>query len=101
MRLPAGGRVTPKFAAAAAPFFVQHLPDLEIALILLAVFMLADAGPAPAVRATPAVRRMTPDWAAGHRRMHVPVGVALAATLVDLPGNEGLSGLLSRRPSRA
>lgn len=84
-----------KFAAAAAPFFVQKLLDLEIALILLAVFMLLTLGLHRLFRSIPAVRRMTPDWVSWNRRMHVPVGVALAATLVTYLAMKAFPGFQS------
>lgn len=70
-----------KFAAAAAPFVAQNLLDIELALILLSLFMIATLVLHRIFRAIPAVRRATPDWTSWQRTSHVPVGVALAATL--------------------
>jgi prepilin peptidase CpaA len=70
-----------KFAAAAAPFFAQNILEIQIALILLAVWMLGTLALHRLARSIPAIRRATPDWVSWNRRLHVPVGVALAGTL--------------------
>ena len=73
-----GGDV--KFAAAAAPFFRSG--DAVWVLLLLAAFMLGALAAHRVMRAIPAVRAATPDWKSWSRRQHVPVGLALAGTLV-------------------
>ncbi len=70
-----------KFAAAAAPFVSQNLLEIQIALILLAAYMLATLALHRLAGAIPAIRRATPGWESWNRKAHVPVGVALAATL--------------------
>jgi prepilin peptidase CpaA len=70
-----------KFAAAAAPFVSQNLAELQLVLILLAFFMLAALGLHRLARATPAIRRATPNWASW-TSAGFPLGTALAATLM-------------------
>jgi prepilin peptidase CpaA len=70
-----------KFAAAAAPFVSQNMHEVQIVLLLLAFYMLATLALHRLAGMVPAIRRATPDWASWTRKAHVPVGVALAATL--------------------
>lgn len=84
-----------KFAAAAAPFISQKPFDIEMTLILLSVFMLATLGLHRLFRSIPAVRRATPDWVSWSRKLHVPVGVALAATLVTYLAMKAFPGFQS------
>lgn len=74
-----GGDV--KFAAAAAPFFVQKLEHLSIALVLLAFWLLVTFALHRAIRAIPAVRAMAPDWKSW-TSPRFPMGLALVAVLL-------------------
>ncbi|EEW26318.1 prepilin peptidase [Rhodobacter ferrooxidans] len=68
-----------KFAAAMAPFFVGG--DLRFVLLLFSACLIAAFVGHRAMRALPAVRRMTPDWESWtHAKF--PMGLALSATLV-------------------
>jgi prepilin peptidase CpaA len=71
-----------KFAAAAAPFFVQKVEHLSIALVLLAFWLLATFFLHRAVRAIPAVRRLSPDWKSWSSA-RFPMGLALVAVLLS------------------
>ncbi|WOI55698.1 prepilin peptidase [Palleronia sp. LCG004] len=68
-----------KFAAAAAPFIA--LPQTGELLFLLAAVMLAAFATHRAARATPAIRRRTPDWESWSSPKF-PMGLALAPALV-------------------
>jgi prepilin peptidase CpaA len=70
-----------KFGAAMAPFVAQSIPDIQLALMLLAGTMLLTLALHRLFRSIPAVRRATPGWESWNRTLHVPVGVSLAATL--------------------
>lgn len=70
-----------KFAAAAAPYFVQRIDHLAIALTLLAAFLLGAFAAHRLMRAIPAVRAATPDWVSW-RRKDFPMGLALVGTFV-------------------
>lgn len=68
-----------KFAAAMAPYVA--LADLRPFLALFAATMLAAFAAHRLLRATPAFRRATPDWASWtHPKF--PMGLALAGALV-------------------
>ncbi|MCV2871704.1 prepilin peptidase [Defluviimonas sp. WL0050] len=70
-----------KFAAAAAPFFVQSVNDARQAAILLAAFLLGAFASHRLLRAIPAVRAMTPDWVSWtHAKF--PMGLALVGTFL-------------------
>ncbi|MCX7888747.1 MAG: prepilin peptidase [Rhodobacteraceae bacterium] len=70
-----------KFAAAAAPFFAQSVPDIQLAMFLLAGMSLGALGAHRLLRLIPAVTRATPDWKSWtHARF--PFGTALAGTLL-------------------
>ena len=68
-----------KFAAAMAPFVA--LGDLRLFLVLLCAVTLAAFVVHRAMRAIPAIRRATPDWASWQRR-EFPFGMALAPALM-------------------
>lgn len=70
-----------KFAAAAAPFFGQSIAHLQLALILLAAFLLGAFAAHRLMRAIPAVRAATPDWVSW-RRKDFPMGLALVGTFL-------------------
>lgn len=71
-----------KFAAAAAPFFVQKIEHLSIALVLLAFWLLAAFFLHRGLRMIPAVRRATPDWKSW-TSARFPMGLALVAVLLS------------------
>lgn len=68
-----------KFAAAMAPFVA--LGDLRLFLVLLCAVTLAAFVVHRVMRAIPAFRRATPDWASWQRR-EFPFGLALAPALI-------------------
>jgi len=68
-----------KFAAAMAPFFARA--DLGLVLALFAACILGAFAAHRILRAIPAVRRATPDWASWTHR-DFPMGLALSGTLV-------------------
>ena len=70
-----------KFAAATAPFFVQRIEHLQLALILLAAFLLGAFAAHRLMRAIPAVRAATPDWVSWSRK-DFPMGLALVGTFL-------------------
>ncbi len=70
-----------KFAAAAAPFVGQSMADIQMALLILAVFMLGALGFHRGLRAIPAVRRATPGWKSW-TSAKFPLGLALSGALV-------------------
>lgn len=70
-----------KFAAAAAPFFAQRIEHLQLALILLAAFLLGAFAAHRLMRAIPAVRAATPDWVSWTRK-DFPMGLALVGTFL-------------------
>jgi prepilin peptidase CpaA len=68
-----------KFAAAMAPYVA--LTDLRLFLALFAATLLAAFVAHRLMRATPAFRRATPDWASWtHAKF--PMGLALAGSLI-------------------
>lgn len=68
-----------KFAAAMAPFFIGA--DLRFVLGLFAACLLGAFVSHRAMRALPAMRRATPDWASWtHDKF--PMGLALSGTLI-------------------
>ncbi|MBK5945350.1 hypothetical protein CCR83_02520 [Rhodobacter veldkampii DSM 11550] len=67
-----------KFAAAMAPFFA--LADAQLAMLLLAAFLLGAFAAHRLLRAIPAVRAMAPDWVSW-RRADFPMGLALIGAL--------------------
>lgn len=68
-----------KFAAAAAPFF--NAIHLHIILPMFAAFLLGAFFAHRAMRAIPAVRRLTPDWVSWQRK-DFPMGLALVGTFL-------------------
>lgn len=68
-----------KFAAAMAPFIA--LGDLRLFLVLLSAVVLAAFIAHRTLRAIPAMRRATPDWASWERR-EFPFGLALGPALI-------------------
>lgn len=70
-----------KFAAAAAPYFAQRIEHLQLALILLAAFLLGAFAAHRLMRAISAVRAATPDWVSW-RRKDFPMGLALVGTFL-------------------
>ncbi|MCA2013080.1 prepilin peptidase [Pararhodobacter sp. CCB-MM2] len=68
-----------KFAAAMAPFVA--LGDLRLFLVLLSAVTLAAFVVHRVMRAIPAIRRATPDWASWQRK-EFPFGMALAPALI-------------------
>jgi len=68
-----------KFAAAMAPFVA--LGDLRLFLALLCAVTIAAFIVHRVMRAIPAIRRATPDWASWQRR-EFPFGLALGPALV-------------------
>ncbi|KFE35639.1 prepilin peptidase [Thioclava atlantica] len=69
-----------KFAAAAAPFF-SHAPlDIELAILLLCVLLLAAFTAHRILRAVPGIVAMAPDWVSWKRK-DFPFGLALVGTL--------------------
>lgn len=70
-----------KFAAATAPYFAQKIEHLQLALILLAAFLLGAFAAHRLMRAIPAVRAATPDWVSWQRK-DFPMGLALVGTFV-------------------
>lgn len=68
-----------KFAAVMAPFFLHADPRLVMGLI--AACLLGAFGAHRLMRAIPAMRRATPDWASWtHPKF--PMGLALSGTLI-------------------
>lgn len=68
-----------KFAAAMAPFFAGSSPDLVF--MLFAGCLIAAFGAHRLMRAIPAFRAATPDWASWtHRKF--PMGLALSGTIL-------------------
>lgn len=67
-----------KFAAAMAPFFAPA--HLQLAVFLLAAFLLGAFAAHRLVRAVPALRGLAPDWVSW-RRADFPLGLALVGTL--------------------
>lgn len=82
-----------KFAAAAAPFFVQRIEHLQIAFVLLAAFLLGAFAAHRLMRAIPAVRAATPDWVSWQRR-DFPMGLALVGTFVTYLAAMALPGAM-------
>jgi prepilin peptidase CpaA len=78
-----------KFAAAMAPFVAVQ--DLGLFLPLFAAILLAAFAAHRTVRALPALRGMTPDWASWQSKQF-PMGLALGAGLVAYLGLAALSG---------
>ncbi|MCB2116682.1 MAG: prepilin peptidase [Rhodobacteraceae bacterium] len=70
-----------KFAAAIAPFFTQRIETLQLAMILLAAFLLGAFAAHRLMRAIPAVRAATPDWVSWKRK-DFPMGLALVGTFL-------------------
>jgi len=70
-----------KFAAAAAPFFLRRFEHVQLALILLAAFLLGAFAAHRLMRAIPAVRMATPDWVSWQRK-DFPMGLALVGTFL-------------------
>lgn len=68
-----------KFAAAMAPFVA--LGDLRLFLVLFSAVVLAAFVAHRLLRAIPAIRRATPDWASWERR-EFPFGLALGPALI-------------------
>ena len=68
-----------KFAAAMAPFIA--LGDLRLFLVLLSAVTIAALIMHRTMRAIPAVRNATPDWASWQRR-EFPFGLALGPALI-------------------
>lgn len=68
-----------KFAAALAPFVA--LGDLRLFLVLLSAVTIAALVVHGLMRAIPAIRRATPDWASWQRR-EFPFGLALGPALI-------------------
>ncbi|PWE31978.1 hypothetical protein DDZ14_12220 [Maritimibacter sp. 55A14] len=69
-----------KFAAAMAPFIA--LGDLRGFAFVLAIVMIAAFLTHRLARATPLVRRVTPDWQSWERKKDFPMGFALGGALV-------------------
>ena len=69
-----------KFAAAMAPFVA--LGDLRLFLVLLAFLTLGVFVMHRAMRAIPAIRRATPDWASWQRK-EFPFGLAMGPSLIS------------------
>lgn len=68
-----------KFAAVMAPFFLHA--DLRFVTGLFAACLLGAFAAHRLMRALPAMRRLTPDWASWtHRKF--PMGLALSGTLI-------------------
>lgn len=68
-----------KYAAAMAPFFIGA--DIRFVLALFAACLLGAFAAHRIMRAIPAFRRATPDWASWtHHKF--PMGLALSGTLV-------------------
>ncbi len=67
-----------KFAAAMAPFIA--LPDAVTFVYLFAVVLLAGFAVHRLARATPAIRRRTPDWESWTRK-DFPMGLCLGSAL--------------------
>mgnify|MGYP001403060411 CR=1 FL=1 len=68
-----------KFAAAMAPFVA--LGDLRMFLVLLCAVTFAALVVHRVMRAIPAIRRATPDWASWQRK-EFPFGLALGPALI-------------------
>ena len=68
-----------KFAAAMAPFVA--LGDLRLFLVLLCAVAIAALVVHRVMRAIPAIRNATPDWASWQRR-EFPFGLALGPALI-------------------
>jgi prepilin peptidase CpaA len=69
-----------KFAAAMAPFFVQS--DLRFNMGLAAACMMGALAAHRLMRALPAMRRATPDWASWTSGKYFPFGLALTGMLI-------------------
>ena len=78
-----------KFAAAMAPFVA--LGDLRLFLVLFSAVVLAAFIAHRILRAIPAMRRATPDWASWERK-EFPFGLALGPALIFYLGLAGLYG---------
>ncbi|WP_323038024.1 A24 family peptidase [Pararhodobacter sp.] len=78
-----------KFAAAMAPFIA--LGDLRLFLVLFSAVVLAAFVAHRILRAIPAIRRATPDWASWERR-EFPFGLALGPALIFYLGLACLYG---------
>jgi prepilin peptidase CpaA len=78
-----------KFAAAMAPFIA--LGDLRLFLVLFSAVILASFVAHRILRAIPAIRRATPDWASWERR-EFPFGLALGPALIFYLGLACLYG---------
>ncbi|MCL4675536.1 MAG: prepilin peptidase [Pararhodobacter sp.] len=78
-----------KFAAAMAPFVA--LGDLRLFLVLFSAVVLAAFVAHRILRAIPAIRRATPNWASWERR-EFPFGLALGPTLIFYLGLACLYG---------
>lgn len=68
-----------KFLAAMAPFVA--LGDLRLFLVLLGAVVIAALIAHRLLRAIPAIRRATPDWASWERK-EFPFGLALGPALI-------------------
>lgn len=68
-----------KFAAAMAPYVA--LGDLRLFLVLLSAVAIAALIAHRVMRAIPAIRRATPDWASWEQR-EFPFGLALGPALI-------------------
>ncbi|MCB1397118.1 MAG: prepilin peptidase [Rhodobacteraceae bacterium] len=68
-----------KFLAAMAPFVA--LGDLRLFLVLLSAVVIAALIAHRLLRAIPAIRRATPDWASWERK-EFPFGLALGPALI-------------------
>lgn len=78
-----------KFAAAMAPFIA--LGDLRLFLVLLFAVTIAAFIVHRALRAIPAIRQATPDWASWTRK-EFPFGLALGPALIFYLGLASLYG---------
>lgn len=78
-----------KFAAAMAPFIA--LGDLRLFLVLLCAVSIAAFIVHRTLRAVPAIRRATPDWASWSRK-EFPFGLALGPALIFYLGLASLYG---------
>ncbi len=78
-----------KFAAAMAPFIA--LGDLRLFLVLLCAVSIAAFIAHRTLRAIPAMRRATPDWASWTRK-EFPFGLALGPALVFYLGLASIYG---------
>ncbi|MCB1405207.1 MAG: prepilin peptidase [Rhodobacteraceae bacterium] len=78
-----------KFAAAMAPFVA--LGDLRLFLVLLSAVVLAAFVAHRVLRAIPAIRRASPNWASWERK-EFPFGLALGPALIFYLGLACLHG---------